>query len=270
VNARAALTAGAGIVRRDMRIAFSYRTRPITMFFGPIFSVTLFYYISRLLRVEEISSSPDDYYGFVVVGIVGLELLTAGVGDLPGQLRQELVAGTFERVALSPFGAVRAAFAMMGFPLIQALMLATVTLGFARVAFGLDVVWPDVLVVIPVSMLGALAFAAFGMFAVAAVLAVKQTVAVTALLLTGLSLVAGVYFPPALLPGWLEWMSSVQPLTPALDLLRHFAVGTDLQHSAWSEALKLTGFAAVLLPAGFVAMSLSLQYARKRGTVTEY
>ena len=66
--------------------------------------------------------------------------------------------------------------------------------------------------------------------------------------MTCLSLVAGVFFPVALLPNWIEWTSEVQPLTPSLDLLRHLIVGTPID-SAWWAVFRLVAFARRPAPA---------------------
>jgi len=52
-------------------------------------------------------------------------------------------------------------------------------------------------------------------------LLVKQTVMGASFIVSAISLVAGLYFPISLLPGYLRWASDVQPFTPAVDLLRH-------------------------------------------------
>ena len=64
----------------------------------------------------------------------------------------------------------------------------------------------------------------------AAVVVFKQTNAGATFIVTGVTLLAGVYFPVALLPGWIEWASDVQPFTPALDLLRTRWSGRPRRH----------------------------------------
>ena len=117
MNAVRDLGSGAlAVVRRDLRIALSYRFRFVGGILTAFFSLTLFYYVSRLVRVEQFAS-PDDYYGFVVAGLVILQVLQATLITPSATVRTELVAGTFERLALSPYGAVRAIAAAMLFPL---------------------------------------------------------------------------------------------------------------------------------------------------------
>lgn len=261
-------TASLAICERDFRLFISYRMRLVSTFVTTAVSVTLFYYISRLVRSPKIGS-PDEYYGFVVVGMVILSVLTSTLSTPVVTLRQELVAGTFERMAISAVGPVPCIASLMLFPLMVAVVNALVTLLYASLVFGLSIrgVAP---IALPLAALGAAAFAPFGFLMAAGVVTFKQTNAGANLIVTGLTLVAGFYFPVSLLPDWIRWTSDVQPFTPAVDLLRHFIVGTPLPGSVLGEIAKVVAFAAILLPAGAWALQASLERSRRRGTLTEY
>ena len=269
---RAAVTyadAALAVMTRDFRLATSYRMSFATRIVGSFFSLTLFYYLSRLVRVETFAS-PDAYYAFVVVGLVILQVLHSGLLTPPGGLRQELVTGTFERLVVSPFGAVGGVFAMLLFPLAYALVAGFVMLAFAALVFGMPVEWSTAPLAVPAALLGALAFAPFGVLIAASVMVMKQALAGTAFILAGISLIGGLYFPVALLPDWIEWTAHVQPFTPAVDLLRHLLVGYDTIDPVWLAVSKLVGFTAVLLPISLWALTAALRHSRRRGTVTEY
>lgn len=257
------------VLVRDLRIFASYRLRPLTFLIGPLTTVCLFYYVSRLVKLPSLGAS-DGYFAFVVVGIVGLDVLTSTLGTTPSALRQELVAGTFERLLLSPLGATRAMVAMMLFPVVQAAVAATMTVAFATLLFGMSLAWPNALLALPAAALGALAFAPFGLLLVAGTLVVKQSLTAASIVLTGLSLFAGVYFPVRLLPGWLAWVAQIQPFTPALDLLRHVLVGARSGMAPAAAVGRLAGFAAVLLPISIWALARAIAYCQRRGTITEY
>ncbi|MEA2445476.1 MAG: type transport system permease protein, partial [Thermoleophilales bacterium] len=102
---RSFATATGAVVERDVRVLMTYRFVLVSQLLQIAFSVTLFYYLSRLVRFGTFKS-PDDYFAFVVVGVALVQLLSATLGQLPSALRQELVAGTFERIVLSPLGAI--------------------------------------------------------------------------------------------------------------------------------------------------------------------
>lgn len=265
LNARAVLA----LLRRDMQIFASYRLRAVGMTLTMVFSLTLFHYLSRLVRVEPFAT-PDAYYAFAVIGLVILQVLNSTLGAPPAGLRQELVAGTFERILLSGFGPVGSVLAMLVFPLLLSLGTALVMLGFASVAFGMDVRWGMAPLAVPVGALAAMAFAPFGVILLAVVLVVKQAASGATWVIAGVSLVAGLYFPVELLPDWIQWASSAQPFTPAVDLLRNVLVGTPLPDPAWLDVARLAGFAVVLMPLAAWCVDRAVRIGRRRGTLTEY
>jgi ABC-2 type transport system permease protein len=268
---RLALYAGAagGVFRRDVALFLSYRMRFVTTIFATVVTLTLFYYVSRLVHSDRFGS-PDGYYAFVVVGIVVMSLLTSTLSMPIGTLRSELLAGTFERMVLSPFGAVRSIASLLLFPLALSFVTATASLAYASLAFGLRLRWPEVLAGVPVAALGALAFAPFGLLMTAAVVLFKQTNAGATFVVTGVTLLAGAYFPVSLLPAWIRWASDVQPFTPGVDLLRDLVVGTPLPDPALVDLAKLVGFPLVMLPLALYALGRAVRHGRRRGTIIEY
>jgi ABC-2 type transport system permease protein len=256
------------IIRRDATLFLSYRLQAITLVVGLLFNLTVFYYISHLLTTKAISS-PGGYFGFVVVGLVIIQVLTTSLGILPVSVRQELVSGTIERFLVSAHGPVNGILAMMLFPLLNAFLTGAIMLGLAAIIFGLPLAATAPLA-IPVALLGSLAFMPFALVLVAAVVAFKQAASATQFIVSGVAIVGGLYFPISLLPGWIRWAADVQPFTPATDLLRHLLVDAPLTHPAGIELLKLVAFAAVLLPLGFALLRAAIRYGQRAGTIAEY
>jgi ABC-2 type transport system permease protein len=257
-----------GIIRRDAVLFVSYRSQLVAQFLGPLFTITLFYYISRLLTAKTIHS-PGGYFGFVIVGLVIVQILTISLGVMPVTVRQELVSGTIERFLVSAHGPVNGILGTMLFPLINAIFSGVLLLTLAAVIFGLPVASTAVLA-IPVALLGVVAFMPFAFFLVSLVMAFKQASSATQFIVAGIAIVGGLYFPVTVLPGWISWTAEVQPFTPATDLLRHLLINTALVHPAGVELLKLVGFVAVLFPAGFMLLRASIRYGQRTGTVAEY
>jgi ABC-2 type transport system permease protein len=257
-----------GIMRRDAVLFVSYRTQLVSQILGPLFTIAVFYYISHLLTVKTFHSG-GGYFGFVIVGLVIVEILTISLGIMPGSVRQELISGTIERFLVSAHGPVNGIIGTMLFPLCNAFFSGVLTLVLATVVFGLPLAATSVLA-IPVALLGVIAFMPFALFLVAVVMAFKQVASVSQFIVSGIAIVGGLYFPIALLPGWIRWASEVQPFTPATDLMRHLLVDTPLVHPVGVELLKLVGFSVVLLPASFMLLRASIRYGQRTGTIAEY
>jgi ABC-type polysaccharide/polyol phosphate export permease len=264
-----ALDGIAAVIQRDTAIYFSYRFRALSQVLVALMSVALFYYLSRLVNVTAFPS-PDSYFAYVVVGLAVLHALTAILAQLPGAVRGELVAGTFERLAMSPLGPAMGIVALSCFPVLSALATGVVTLALAHFVFGLSFASATWLLALPAALLAVESLMPFALLIAAVVLRSKQAGNAGQLVVVALSLAGGVYFPPALLPPWIEWVSEVQPFTPALELLRYLLIGTETESPPAVEALRLAAFAVVALPIGYRVLLAAVAACRRRGTLIEY
>jgi ABC-2 type transport system permease protein len=263
------LSAALAILRRDIQMFMTYRLRFISQVVSLLFGVALFYYVSRLVSVRQFPTHAA-YFGFVVVGMAVMELVTSSVRVAPINLRSELVAGTFERMVVSPYGPLGGVIALSLFPMALAVVTSTIILIVGALLFGLALHWSTVPYAVPAALLGMLAFLPITLLIAAAVLLVKQAGNLATFLLSGLALVGGSFFPVSVLPGSLRWISNIQPLTPTLDLMRHELIGAHIADSPWIAAAKLGGFAVVLLPLSLLAITTALRFCRNRGTLIEY
>ncbi len=261
--------AALGFMARDWTVFKSYRMQ----FFGQIASLfmglALFYFLSRLLSVKSFGSH-SKYFAYVVLGMIVVQVLQSTMAVATG-LRGELVAGTFERILLSPFGGVAAVLSMMILPFCMSFVSAIITLFFGAVVFGLQIHWATAALAVPVAMLGTGAFTAFGLIFACSAILWEQVVGGAGLMMSGIALVSGLYFPIALLPAWLKWFSSVQPFTPTVELLRHTLVRTPLtESSVLGDLAKIVGFVVVFLPISVLLLGRAMRIGQRRGTIIEY
>jgi ABC-2 type transport system permease protein len=263
------LRSALAVLKRDFQVASSYRVGFLTGLVGGFANIVIFYYISRLVRLEN-SLSPDEYFAFVTIGVLIFTVVSATLTAPHMALRQELVAGTFERLLLAPGGTIASIVSLLLFPALYALLTVMAMLTFAAVVFGLELQWSTVPLGVPLALLAILAFAPFGILLQASVVIGKKAPPGTNYVILLIALISGLYFPVALLPEWVQWTSEVQPFTPAVDLLRWSLAGQPLTDSAWLEVAKLAGFAVVMVPVATGVMAAMLRQSRRRGTILEF
>jgi ABC-2 type transport system permease protein len=268
-RAAALLDGMLGTCRRDLAIFRTYPLRPFSLLFSQVVSLTLFYFISRLVHSREFAS-PRSYYAFVVIGMAALAVLTSCLVTPVMQLRQEILTGTFERFVLSPFGPVRGVLSLMLFPLLLAYATSLFTIAFAGVVFHLQLHWSTAALAIPIALLGAISFAPFGLLMATGTILFKQTRGGTTFAITLVTVISAIYFPTVLLPHWLRWLSDIQPFTPAVELMRHDLIGTGLSESVGVSLAKLVLFPAVMMPLMAWLLDSAVELARRRGTIVEY
>lgn len=260
--------AGLAVLERDLRVFLTYRSRVAGQLLAVLLTITLFYYVSRLVNVERFPT-PDDYFAYAVVGIVILRSLVSAYGTFSGALRQELVAGTFERMATSPIGGTAGTVALTLFPFALATATGGLTIVLAAALFGVPLEWSTLPLAPPVALLTVLAFVPFALMIGALGIATKQTAGASVFIVL-ISFISGAIFPVELLPGWIGWAANAQPFTPAVELLRHVIIGTPLEESLGLTLIKIVGFVVVLLPLSILAIKRAIEYGRRRATLIEY
>lgn len=265
--ARRWIDASLGIVKRDAAIRLTYRGSFISENVSVVFTLAVFYFVSKLVHVAPFTT-PSAYFAFAVVGIVIFGIVRSSL-TIPTGVRQELVAGTYERLVLSPFGGTAATVSLLIFPVLYSLAVAFLQLAVAVALFGLHLKWSTAALALPLGVAGALAFAPFALVFAAVTLAFKQAPGQGAALAV-ISLASGMYFPVSLLPWWLRWISDVQPFTPTVDLLRHLLIGMPMTGSAVVALAKIGAFIVVGIPIGVRLVAVAGWYGRRRGTVIEY
>jgi ABC-2 type transport system permease protein len=257
----------AATIRRDALIFLSYRFRLASQIIGMLFTLTIFFYIGKLVRPGAVGPH-GAYFAYAVVGIVTTSVLTSALMSAE-IVRMELMAGNFERILISPIGPVWGVVCVAAFPICYATGIAGVMLALAAAVFGVPIHVGEIVPALGVGILGAVSLGCIGLLFVGALIAFKSAMGAT-FVVAGLSLLGGAYFPLRLFPGWIRWTSEVQPFTPTVDLLRHLLIGTPTIESAWLEVGKLVGFTVVLLPISVGILWLAVHWSRRRGTIMEY
>ena len=116
--------------------------------------------------------------------------------------------------------------------------------------------FPLALFIIPVSLLGGLAFGAAGMCFTAIMPNIESFNLPVFLFITPMFLFSGTFFPLEQLPVWAQWLAWVFPLTHVVELTRALALNILRPSLIWN-LIYLLGFCLITLP-------LALRLMRRR------
>jgi ABC-type polysaccharide/polyol phosphate export permease len=128
----------------------------------------------------------------------------------------------------------------------------------------------DVAVVIATIALTLVIFFAFGMIGTAIVLAFQQGGALIIGFTALLALVSGVLYPVAELPGWVQPLVHLSPLTYTLELLRSALLANQPPTSYTQDLLILLAFAVILLPLSGILLETGFRYSQRRATLSTF
>jgi ABC-type multidrug transport system permease subunit len=88
--------------------------------------------------------------------------------------------------------------------------------------------------------------------------------------LTASALLGGVYYPTHVIPSWLEHLSTLVPLAPALRIVRRLLLQGAPVMDVRTDVALLAAQAAVLAAVGTLVLGTALRHARRAGTLGQY
>ncbi len=259
-------------VRRDWKIARSYRLQFVLDICAIPVALGLFYFLSRLIDGGRLPTDADlsqGYFAFAAVGLAVLRMAQTALNSFSSRLRSEQTTGTFETLLSSPVSSSVVVLGSATFDLLRATVGGVVTLLVAmlfglRLQLGVGTVL-SILVGLPALIA---TFATVGVVVASFSVVFKQVTALLGMVTAVLALLAGVYFPVEILPGPLQALANVLPFTWGVDVLR-----AGLLRGEMAEGRRLgllVGFAVVSLPLALWLFGRAVDYARRRGTLTQF
>jgi ABC-2 type transport system permease protein len=263
---------------RDLQHEVSYRVNFLFQFAGSFFFVTTWFFISRSLAgafqpPEELPGV--SYFAFVLVGFAFFQYLQSTLNSFSSKIRQEQLTGTLEAMLVTP---TPPALVILGSTLWDYLMTTfrvgvVLLLGVALArGFGGEVGFqvaglPAFFLLLALTIT---AFAGIGILSAAFTVWLKRGDPVNYLISALSALLGGVFFRVEAMPGWLQPISRLLPITHALEAIRKALLGGAGLAEVAGEMRILVLFSVVLIPAGLVAFIVSLRRARVAGTLVQY
>lgn len=258
--------AAAAFAHRDLQVGLSYKLPFVLEILGSVFALLTVWFVARLIDPGLV---PGGYFPFVVLGLLVSAFVDSGVNALGGSIRQEQLTGTLEATLASGLSSAGLAVGMAAYPTVSAVFGAVVYGVLAAVlgARAPEANWSLALCAIVV---GAVAFAGLGLVGAAIVLVVRRASAAIGWLVAALGLGAGEFFPPQLLPGWVQGLAALSPFTWCLRLVRAAVLEGAGWWRSWRDLLVLAAMAVVFTLLGMGALVLGLRHARRTGSLGQY
>jgi ABC-2 type transport system permease protein len=256
-------------IRRDWLRFASYRLLVVWQAVGVVAFVGAVYLAAGFIgHAAGLSARNLDYVPFVLAGLAFTDLYLAGLKAFPQALRDAQLCGTLEPMLLAPLRIPQLVAASSLFVFLQSLFRLTIVVTLAVAVFGY---WrhANVITAILVLVPGCLTFAAVGLFSAAFVVLVKQGDPVAGIYGFVSSILGGTIAPITVLPGWMQHLSQIVPLTHALNGTRLAMDGASPQQ-ALTSITTLWIMTLVLLPAALLIFGAALTRAKREGSLVQY
>ena len=260
-------------LRRDLIQEASYRLSFFLQFINIVFSVLIFYFISRLLGEAATPYLKDyggDYFTFVLIGIAFLGYFSTGLSSFANSLRHSQTTGTLEAMLTTPtrLSSIILASSLWDYLVTTLRVLVYLVVGAFFMQSGFSGAnYPAAVIIILLTVITA---SSLGIISASVIMVVKRGDPIQWAVSTLTIFLGGVYYPTSVLPPVFDQLSRLIPMTYSLHAMR-LAL---LQSAGWNallpDILVLTAFSIGLLPLGLAVFRFAVRRAKIEGSLTHY
>ncbi|HYA96883.1 MAG TPA: ABC transporter permease [Methylomirabilota bacterium] len=257
--------------RRDLAIARSYRAAFLLEGAGTLFGAAMIYYVARLVDSPALAQAlpqRGSYFAFALVGFAFFDYLGVALDTFDRSLEEARSTGTLEPLLVTQTSLPVILAGSAIYPFAATTLRVAVYLIWGGALFGLPLGRANWFGVVVILLASVLAFSGLGIFSASYLLLFKRGSPAKWLVLGLSGLASGMLFPVSILPGWLQFLARLNPVTYALNAARSAL----LAGASLGELLRPIGilllFAAILLPASMAAFAAALRRTKTTGTLT--
>ena len=192
-----------------------------------------------------------------------LSVIFYWVTDVVGMERWE---GTIEYTLMAPITRLMHMLGQTAFAVLYSLVHTAVVLVVTVFFFDISLEHANLFGFLVLLIAGSLSFIGISVFgAILPLLFPERGAQMTHLIIAGLLLVSGVYYPVTVLPGWLQPFAYLSPATYVLDGARETLLNGAPTLSLWPYIWPLLLMGGVAIPAGLWAFRAAERYAKRTG-----
>lgn len=272
----AELRAAWAVARKELLSARRYPLQlvnevmqPLYQFLLPSLLLGLTFYVGGRAIGLEASVGTDDLPGYLFLGTVVGGLVGAAFWDMAFGLKREMDAGTLEPTWLTPTRPETTVFGRAISGLILSAFASVILVSVAVIVFGANF-GGALVAALPAMLLASISMIGVGYLVASAVLMIREPNFMVDATNFIFAMLSGVAFPITVLPVFIQPISYLLPTTYAVDLLRHYALGTRPLLAPVLEWLALAGFAVVTVVIGRAVFLRTEHRMRVLGTTGQH
>lgn len=260
-------------IKRDATIAASYRISFILQLVEVFTILTVFYYLGKTLgdrNIPALARYGGNFLAFLLIGISLTDCVTLSLTTFAQQIRESQTTGTLETTLMSPVRLSAILIYSSLWPYLFSALRLVLYLGVGSVVYGVGMKQANLTSALLIFLLTVLCFMGIGMLWAGVVLLMKRGDAVMNLMGFGVILISGVVFPIGMLPGWVQTVGNMMPLSHALEGMRLAILQGKSVGDLSSIIIKLVVFAAVLQTIGLYGFNSAVNITKRMGSLSEY
>ena len=260
-------------LKKDIKLELSYKLSFLLRTLSVILFCLVFFFLAKMLggaRIPALQKYNGDYFTFALIGMAFYSLFTILLNSFSSRLREEQLTGTLEAIFLAPIRVPTFLTGISILSLTRGFLTVIIFFGVGAFLLKANIAISNLPVFGLVLLLSTINFLSIGIIASSFILVFKRGNPVNWFLETLFLLAGGVIYPVSVLPGWLQKVSDVLPITYALKALRSSLIPGAITTGLKTQIMVLLAGAIILLPLSFFLFYSAIRIVKNRGTLSHY
>ena len=262
-------------VKKDFKIALSYRLQFIFSFFSIFLSVVFISIFSKLVDFSSndlLSEYRGSYFVFLFFGFITAEVTILLLNTMPNKVREYQLTGIFEELIMSGQKELNIIFYALGYPLIQLfLRIFVYFLSFALISDELGIFSNLSYLALIALLFFCFSLIGISLVSVALTIVYKSPNIINRGYLMLSSILSGVAFPIELLPKSIIFLGDFLPTTHFLKIFRFdYSSAINLQNEIIYNFIALIFLSTLTLSLGVYLLQQSILISKKNGSLLNY
>ena len=254
---------------RDARLAATYKLQFALNWVSIAAGVVGLAFMAQLVSgAHQRNLGGLSYFEYALINIAFLTLELGALDGCEKVVRNDQVYGTLPAILSTPTSLGVLAVGSTVWSFVFALVQITCYIGFGTL-FGLNLSHIDPATLATFIVLSVAATIPLGVLSTAMVVVFKQGAPVKFVLSNLATIFAGVLFPVALLPGWMQHISWLLPMTHVLNGVRGAFTGVPIDHLGY-DAMWLATVSVALFPLALLVFRVAVARAKFDGSLSHY
>ncbi|MCK5708442.1 MAG: ABC transporter permease [Candidatus Aureabacteria bacterium] len=255
---------------KDAKIEKRYHLHFLFQFLKILTTLTIYYFLSKLIIYKNTDYSIKSYFSFILIGISFFSILRVGLTAFTEELIRSINTGVLESLMMSPVPASLIILCSSIWKHIFNFFRIFMYFIIGIFLFNANIMMPDIFSLIVVIILSLIIFSSLGLISSSLVIFVKRSDPVNWILGQIFFIFGGVLFPVKILPAPLQVFSKMIPLTYALDSFRSIFLSGHNIVDFKKDVLILFIFACVLAPLSLFIFNRMIKKAKASGTLYQH
>lgn len=260
-------------LQKDFINEASYKFSFIIQFLGIFFTAIVFFNLSKLFGntiSPYLESYGGDYFSFVLIGIAFANYLQVSLRSFASCIRDAQMLGTLESLLVTQTNISTIIFSSSLYSFVVASFRVIVFLLIGVLLLGVDIGKANYIGAVLILLITIMSFSSLGIMSASFIMVLKRGDPLSWIFNNLSWLLGGVYYPVAILPGWVQKLSYLLPITHSLEGMRLALLKGYTLIGLLPCIIPLLIFTAIMLPISICVFKYAVKRAKIDGSLIKH